>query len=298
MADKNTDFHQNSKLFDLDASVQFIRKSINVRGQLIDFNRPKVMGILNITPDSFFKGSRMGSVDTAVAAAGTMMEEGADFIDVGAYSSRPGAADVSAPEELNRLIPVISALAKNYPHLIISVDTFRAEVAEAAVKQGAHIINDISGGDLDPKMIETVARLKVPYILMHMKGTPQTMKHLAQYEDVVTEVLKACFSKVAQLKEMGITDYIIDPGFGFAKTIEHNYQLLHRLELFKMLGVPLLAGLSRKSMIWKVLDIDNSDALNGTTVLNTVALMKGADILRVHDVRPAVEAVTLIQKLG
>ena len=297
MADKNTEIHHNNKSFEIDASAHFKKRSINVNGQLISFERPRVMGILNITPDSFYAGSRISSIDQAISAASKMISEGADFLDVGAYSSRPGAADVAEEEEVERLIPVLKALVKEFPAVIFSVDTFRAQVAEAGIEAGAHIINDISGGDLDSNMIATVARLKVPYIIMHMKGTPQTMKQFAQYEDVVNEVFKQLYSKIQRLKQAGVLDYIVDPGFGFAKNIEQNYELLNQFEFFKELGAPLLAGVSRKSMIWKVLNIDNKDALNGTTVLNTVALMKGADILRVHDVRPAVEAVTLLQKL-
>lgn len=297
MADKNTEIHQNNKPIAIDASARFKKKSINVGGSIIRFERPKVMGILNLTPDSFFEGSRVSSADQAVIAAEKMFAEGAHFIDVGAYSSRPGAADVSEAEEMDRLVPVIRALVKEFPKAILSVDTFRSKIAEAAVQEGVRMINDISGGDLDSDMIQTVARLKVPYILMHMKGTPQTMKQLAQYDDVVAEVFKQLYSKIQRLREAGIVDYIIDPGFGFAKTIEHNYELLNKLEFFEELGAPVLAGVSRKSMIWKVLDIESEDALNGTTVLNTIALMKGADILRVHDVKPAVEAVALTEKL-
>jgi dihydropteroate synthase len=297
MADKNTDFHQNKVSFALDASNQFKKQTINVRGRLIDFQVPKVMGILNLTPDSFFEGSRVHSVDLALAAAEKMLFEGADFLDLGAYSSRPGASDISIAEESERMLPVVKALVRQFPEAILSIDTFRAEVARAAIGEGAHIVNDISAGDLDPKMIETVASLKVPYIFMHMKGTPQTMKGLAKYDDVAKEVFQYLYAKMQQVKQAGIHDFVVDPGFGFAKTIEHNYELLSQFELFKMIGAPVLAGVSRKSMIWKVLDIENRDALNGTTVLNTVALMKGADILRVHDVGEAVEAVKLVERV-
>ncbi len=297
MADKNTEFHQNKLSFRTDAATHFEKKTLNVGGRLVDFATPKVMGILNITPDSFFEGSRIDSIQQALKTVENMFEEGADFIDVGAYSSRPGAVDVSENEEISRLLPIVEAIIKEFPQALISVDTFRSKVAEAAVLEGASIINDISAGDLDVNMIETVARLKVPYIVMHMKGTPQTMKGLAQYDNIVTDVMKYLLNKIEQLKKAGIVDYILDPGFGFAKTIDHNYELLNQFELFKSLGAPVLAGLSRKSMIWKVLGIENKDALNGTTVLNTIALMKGADILRVHDVKPAVEAVTLVKKM-
>jgi len=297
MADKNTEFHQNNLSFRIDPSTAFEKKTLNVGGRLIDFEIPKIMGILNITPDSFFEGSRVDSIQQALETAERMFNEGADFIDVGAYSSRPGASDVSESEEISRLLPIVKALIKEFPQALISVDTFRSKIAEAGILEGASIINDISAGDLDVNMIETVARLKVPYIIMHMKGTPQTMKGLAQYDNVVTDVMKYLFKKIEQLEQAGIADYVLDPGFGFAKTIEHNYELLNQFELFKSLGAPVLAGLSRKSMIWKVLGIENKDALNGTTVLNTIALMKGADILRVHDVKPAVEAVTLMQNM-
>lgn len=298
MADKNTEFHQNKSSFRIDTSAALEKKTLNVCGRLIDFETPKVMGILNITPDSFFEGSRISSVQQALLATEKMLGEGAGFVDVGAYSSRPGAADVSENEEIQRLIPIVKALVKEFPQALISVDTFRSNVAEAGILEGASMINDISAGDLDPKMFETVGRLKVPYVFMHMKGTPQTMKGLAQYDNVVTDVMKYLLKKIDQLKVAGVTDFILDPGFGFAKTIEHNYELLNQFELFKSLGAPVLAGLSRKSMIWKVLGIENKDALNGTTVLNTIALMKGADILRVHDVKPAVEVVTLLQKMN
>ena len=298
MADKNTDFHQNNMAFELDASAQFKKSSINIRGKLLQFDTPKVMGILNITPDSFYHGSRMETVKEAIVKAGQMIDEGAAILDIGAYSSRPGAADISEEEELERLRPVLQALVKEYPDAVLSVDTFRSKVAETAVGEGAHIVNDISAGNLDPEMIATVARLKVPYVFMHMKGTPQNMKELASYEDVVSEVFKALSAKLSEIKDAGIKDYIVDPGFGFAKTISHNYELLNHFELFKMLGAPVLAGLSRKSMIWKTLDIASSEALNGTTVLNTVALLKGADLLRVHDVRAAVEAVKLVSRMN
>ena len=297
MADKNTEIHQNNLSFEEDELKRMKTKSINVKGQLIDFGKPKVMGILNITPDSFFAGSRINSLEQALKAAEKMLLEDANFLDLGAYSSRPGADHITEEEELNRLLPVLKGLVKEFPNAIITIDTFRSKIAEIAILEGAHIINDISAGELDAAMIETVSRLKVPYLFMHMKGTPQTMKQLAQYEDVVSEVYASLKVKITRFQEAGITDLILDPGFGFAKTIEHNYRLLNHLDLFLNLDVPVLAGLSRKSMIWKTLDIDSKEALNGTTVLNTIALMKGANILRVHDVKPAVEAVILIEKM-
>ncbi len=297
MADKNTEIHQNNLSFEKDGLLKVESKSISVKGRLVDFDLPKVMGILNITPDSFFAESRINSVKQALNAAEKMLMEGATFLDIGAYSSRPGADHISEEEELNRLLPILKGLVKEFPQAILSIDTFRAKIAEAAISEGADLVNDISAGELDSAMVETVSRLKVPYIFMHMKGTPQTMKQLAVYEDVVSEVYESLKNKIAHFKEAGIIDLILDPGFGFAKTIEHNYRLLGKLELFKQLNVPVLAGLSRKSMIWKTLDIDSKDALNGSTVLNTIALMKGANILRVHDVKPAMEAILLVEKL-
>jgi dihydropteroate synthase len=275
-----------------------MRKIVLADGRRINFEHPRVMGVLNLTPDSFFEGSRLNSVDDSLKAADKMLQEGADFLDIGAYSSRPGATDVSQNEELARLISVVKALVKEFPEAILSVDTFRSGVAAAAVAEGVAIVNDISAGELDSSMIETVAKLKVPYIFMHMKGTPQNMKQLAQYDDVVLDVFKYLNQKVEQIKQAGISSYIVDPGFGFAKTIEHNYQLLNGLDTFTHSGEIVLVGLSRKSMIWKVLGVDASAALNGTVVLNTMALMKGANILRVHDVKPAVEAITLLKKLN
>lgn len=279
------------------AGVLSEKKTINAGGRLIDFEKPRVMGILNITPDSFYSGSRMGTSDHTLKVAEQMLKDGADFLDIGAYSSRPGAEDVSPQDELDRLLPVIRTLAREFPQAILSVDTFRANIAEASVKEGAHIINDISGGELDPDMFSVAAALKVPYILMHMKGTPQTMKHLTSYNDILSEVFTYFSAKIAALKELGVTDIIADPGFGFAKTIDQNYYLLKNLDLLNVMGIPVLAGLSRKSMVWKVLNITNEEALNGTTVLNTFALLSGASILRVHDVKAAAEAVILTEKL-
>jgi len=265
---------------------------------LMDLSTPKIMGILNITPDSFFPGSRTTTVEGILKRTETMLAEGADFIDIGAYSSRPGATDISVTEERERLTPAIKAILKEFPQAILSADTFRAEVARAAIGEGAHIINDISGGELDAAMFSTVAELKVPYILMHMKGTPQNMKELTDYDHIFGEILLYFSSKMQRLKELGVKDVIIDPGFGFAKTIEQNFYLLNNFERFSLLGIPVLAGLSRKSMIWKTLGIKSEDALNGTSVLNTIALTKGADILRVHDVKAALETVQLIRTIG
>jgi len=249
------------------------------------------MGIINLTPDSFYAGSRKQSVDEALLQASKMLSEGAAFLDIGAYSSRPGAADISVEEEMDRLLPVVKAIVDAYPDAVLSIDTFRSQIAEAAIKVGAHIINDISGGQLDDAMFATVARLQVPYILMHMKGTPQNMNQQAQYENIFDEVFDYFVDKYDQLKQLGVKDVIIDPGFGFAKKTEHSYALMNRLQDFSSLQLPVLVGISRKNMIYKTLGIIAADALNGTTALNTIALTKGANILRVHDVREAVEAV-------
>jgi dihydropteroate synthase len=277
------------------AKDTFFRKKVtlNAGGKLIDLSTPKVMGIINITPDSFYRNSRKPAVDDALAQAGKMLTDGAAFLDFGAYSSRPGAEDISATEECDRLLPVVEAIVKSFPDAVLSIDTFRSQVAEAALKAGAHIINDISGGMLDTDMFNTVARLQVPYILMHMKGTPQNMTQMAQYDDVFGEVLDYFVSKYQQLKQLGVYDVIIDPGFGFAKKQEHNYMLMRRMQEFNILGLPLLTGISRKKMIYGLLGGTAIDALNGTTVLNTIALSKGANILRVHDVKEAVEAVKI-----
>ncbi len=267
--------------------------TLNAGGKLIDLSTPKVMGIINLTPDSFYDGSRKPLVDEAVQLAGKMLADGATFLDLGAYSSRPGADDISVQEEMDRLLPVVEAIVANHPEAILSIDTFRSQVAEAAIKAGAHIINDISGGQLDAAMYNTVAKLQVPYILMHMKGDPQTMQQLAEYEDVFGEVYDYFASRYYQLKQLGINDVIIDPGFGFAKKPEHGYQLMNRLQEFEPLGLPMLVGVSRKKMIHGLLGVTAEDALNGTTALNAIALTKGANILRVHDVKEAVETVKI-----
>ena len=271
--------------------------TINAGGKLVDLSTPKVMGIINLTPDSFFARSRKPAVADALQQAGQMLADGAEMLDLGAYSSRPGAADISLQEETDRLLPVVEAILGAYPDAVISVDTFRAQVAEAAVKAGAHIINDISGGQLDEAMFDTIARLQVPYILMHMKGTPQTMVQQAQYQDVFSEVFDYFVERYEQLRSLGIHDVILDPGFGFAKTAEHSFSLMNRLQEFNRLQLPVLAGVSRKRMIYGLLNSTAEDALNGTTVLNTIALTKGASILRVHDVKEAVEAVKIWEKV-
>ena len=272
--------------------------TINCKGNLIDLTSPKVMGILNITPNSFFDGGKYADENSILQQVEKMLVDGATFIDVGAYSSKANAEFVSEDEEISRLIPVIELILKNFPETLISVDTFRAIVAKKAIENGACIVNDISAGSLDENMMQTVADLQVPYIMMHMKGNPQTMQSLAQYENIVKEMLFYFSEKVAQARSLGINDLIIDPGFGFAKTLEQNFEVMNKLELFQMLELPLLVGVSRKSMIYKTLETSAEFALNGTTVLNTIALQKGAKILRVHDVKEAMECVKLYDKLN
>jgi dihydropteroate synthase len=277
------------------AKDTFFRKktTLNAGGNLIDLSSPKVMGIINLTPDSFFAGSRRPGVDGALLQAEKMISEGATFLDIGAYSSRPGADEIPMQEEMDRLLPVVEVIAASFQGTVLSIDTFRSPVAEAAINAGAHVINDISGGQLDDEMFATVARLQVPYILMHMKGNPKTMQRLAHYEDVFAGVYDYFADKYYQLKQLGVHDVIIDPGFGFAKKPEHSYALMKRLQDFNMLQLPILAGVSRKKMICGLLGVIAEDALNGTTALNTIALVKGASILRVHDVKEAVEAVNI-----
>jgi dihydropteroate synthase len=271
---------------------------INTGGTLLDLEIPRVMGILNITPDSFYGGSRYNSEREIVAAASGMLDEGADILDVGGYSSRPGASHISEEEEGRRVINAIKLLIKQFPAAIISVDTFRSQIArEAVLGAGAKIINDISGGDSDSNMFRTVEELNVPYIMMHMKGDPSTMQKNPVYDDIVADILKYFAEKIFILRSAGVKDIIIDPGFGFGKTTGHNFELLSRLSDLQVTGLPLMVGISRKSMIWKTLEITANEALNGTTALHAIALMKGADILRVHDVKEAVQAVRLVSKL-
>lgn len=251
------------------------------------------MGIINLTPDSFYAGSRKQDINEALIQAEKMLNDGATFLDIGAYSSRPGADDISVAEETDRLLPVVEMLSARFPDAILSIDTFRSQVAETAINAGAHIINDISGGQLDEDMFATVARLRAPYILMHMKGTPKNMNQLAQYDNVFDEVFDYFSNKYYTLKQAGIKDVIIDPGFGFAKKTEHSYALMKRLQDLNVLSLPILVGISRKNMIYKTLGTTADEALNGTTALNTIALTKGANILRVHDVKEAVEAVKI-----
>lgn len=271
---------------------------INCKGRLIDLTVPKVMGILNCTPDSFYDGGKFTNENELLRQAEQMLAEGADFIDIGAYSSKPNADFVSEEEELHRIIPVVEIVLKHFPDTLISIDTFRAKVAKETIEAGAAIVNDISAGLLDKSMIDTVGQLKVPYIMMHMRGTPQTMVKLTQYDDIVKEMLQYFAERISAARNAGINDIITDPGFGFAKTLEQNYLLLNKLELFKITGLPLLAGLSRKSMIYKLLGITPQESLNGTTALNTVALTKGAKILRVHDVKEASECIRIYSQFA
>ena len=255
------------------------------------------MGILNITPDSFFDGGKYKDKNAILKQVDKMLTEGATFIDVGAYSSRPGAAHISEQEELNRILPVVDLLVNNFPEIVISIDTFRSKVANATINSGAALINDISGGNMDDKMFETVAQLQVPYVLMHMLGTPQNMQKNPVYEDVTKEIISFFAAQIFKLHQLKLNDVIIDVGFGFGKTIAHNFEILKNLELFKSLDAPILAGVSRKSMLYKTLDVSAQEALNATTSANTIALLNGANILRVHDVKEAVEAVKIVEQV-
>ena len=272
-------------------------KTINCKGTIIDLSIPRVMGILNVTPDSFYDGGILKSDKDILQRANRMLEEGAAFLDIGGYSSRPGANFVTEEEELNRVLPSINVLLKEFPNILLSVDTFRSHIARQSIEAGAALVNDISGGNMDDQMFNTVAELKVPYIMMHMIGTPETMTEHTHYENITNEILYSFSEKIAKANEYGINDIIVDPGFGFSKTISQNFKLMNDLELFRSLEQPILVGISRKSMIHKTLNINPDDALNGTTVLNTLSLFKGANILRVHDVKEAIDCVNLLQNL-
>lgn len=272
--------------------------SLNVRGRLFDLSEPQVMGILNVTPDSFYAESRMKTEEAVRKRVRQIVDEGGSMIDVGACSSRPGAEDVSAEEEMARLGRGMKIVREMAPEIPVSVDTFRADVAKMAVEElGVDIVNDISGGELDKAMFETVAKMGVPYILMHMKGTPQTMQEAPYYDDLMKEVMLYFAERIQRLRDLGQKDIVLDPGYGFAKTIDHNYELLRHQDMLQVFELPLLVGVSRKSMIYRLLGSSPEEALNGTTVLNTIALQKGARILRVHDVREAVETVRLMSKI-
>lgn len=271
-------------------------KSINCKGTLIDFSIPKVMGILNITPDSFFDGGKYNSDKVILLQIEKMLTEGATFIDIGAYSSRPGADHINEKEELKRLLPTLKLILAKFPDILISVDTFRSKVAKEAIYLGAAIINDISAGSLDKNMFPTIAQLQVPYIIMHMKGSPRTMQNETEYNDLIKEIYCYFSEKINQLRALQINDIIIDPGFGFSKTLDQNYLLLENLDFFQNLNLPILSGISRKSMLYKFLKTDASQALNASTVAHTISLCKGANILRVHDVKEAVEAVKIVKQ--
>ncbi len=274
--------------------------TINCKGHLIDLSKPKVMGILNVTQNSFYDGGKWNTVDKMLGHVENMISDGATCIDVGAYSSKPNAEFITEEQEISQILPVIKLLVEKFPDIIISVDTFRAEVAEACVAHGAAMVNDISAGNLDQEMLPTIAKLQVPYIMMHMRGTPKTMQSLTNYDNIIKEVLLYFSEKIATARALGINDIIVDPGYGFSKTLTQNYELLQQSELLKLLELPILVGVSRKSMVYKALDTTAENSLNGTTFLHAIALTKGASILRVHDVKEAVEAVklfNLLQKL-
>lgn len=273
--------------------------TINVRGRLLDLSEPQVMGILNVTPDSFYAASRVQTEEDIRGRVRQIVDEGGQMIDVGAYSSRPGADDVSPQEEMERLKRGMKVVREEASDIPVSIDTFRADVAKAAIEEmGADIINDISGGELDKEMFPTVAKLGVPYVLMHLKGTPQTMQQAPHYDDLMKEVLLYFAERVQRLRDLGQKDIILDPGYGFGKTLEHNYELLQHQETLHVFKLPLLVGISRKSMIYRLLNSTPQEALNGTTVLNTIAIQKGASILRVHDVKECVEVVKIVKKLN
>lgn len=270
---------------------------MNCKGKLIDLTKPKVMGILNSTPDSFFSGSRVGNLDAALKVAEQMLTDGVDFLDVGGMSTRPNSDEVSENEELNRVIPLFEVILKEFPDALISVDTYRSKVAKEAVNAGAALVNDISAGSMDVEMFSTMAELKVPYILMHMQGKPKTMQQNPTYENVVIEINQFFSEKIRELNELGVNDILLDPGFGFGKTVEHNYELMQNLNLLGFEKFPLLVGVSRKSMVTRLLNVSATEALNGTTALHMIALERGAKILRVHDVKEAKEVVQIWEAL-
>lgn len=269
-------------------------KSINCNGKLIDFDTPKVMGILNLTPDSFYDGGRYQSKKEVLLQVEKMLSEGATFVDIGAYSSRPGAEYISENEELSRLLPILKDIINFFPDILVSVDTFRSKVAKESIATGASMINDISAGRMDEKMFRTIAKLQVPYIIMHMRGDSQTMQQLTNYDDLIKEIILYFSKKVYELRQLGVNDIILDPGFGFSKSIDQNYQLLDQLDMFKFMDLPIVTGLSRKSMLYKFLDISPEEALNATTVAHTIALQNGINIIRAHDVKEAMEAVKIV----
>jgi len=273
-------------------------KSINCKGELIDLRSPKIMGILNLTPDSFYDGGKYTSEKEILLQIEKMIDEGATFIDIGGYSSRPGAKHISEKEEVLRIIPVVNSLIKHFPNILLSIDTFRSEVAKQSIDSGACMINDISAGNLDSKMFETIANLQVPYIIMHMIGTPQNMQNNVEYDNLIKDIIYFFSKKINALRELGVNDIVLDVGFGFSKTLDQNYELLQNLNLFKNLDLPILTGISRKSMLYKLLNITPKEALNSTSVANTIALLQGANILRVHDVKEAMETIKIVKKLN
>ena len=273
------------------------KTTLNLKGKLVDLSKPAVMGILNLTPDSFYEDSRADSAAEVLRRTENFLKDGALFIDIGAYSTRPGAAEVTEAEELKRMVPMVELISRNFPEAYLSIDTFRASVAKATIESGADLINDVSGGEIDKEMFGTVAALQVPYILMHMRGTPQDMQQHTGYQDIGLDLVDYFSAKVADLRGRGVQDIILDPGFGFAKSTAENYQLLNQLENFDLFELPMLVGFSRKSMIYKFLNTSPQEALNGTSVLNTIALMKGANILRVHDVKAAMECIALVEQV-
>ncbi len=274
------------------------KNTINVGGELIDFSVPVVMGIVNVTPDSFYDGGKMEDEKVLLAAVEKMINDGATILDIGAVSTRPGADPISTKVELGRLLPAVQAIRNSFPKIPISIDTFRSWVAVRVIDEiGPIIVNDISGGSLDSKMFETIGKMRVPYILSHIQGTPKEMQENPQYDDIIKDISTYFSERIKRLTKFGVLDIIIDPGFGFGKTVEHNYELLNRLDSFKVFQLPVMVGVSRKSMIWKALDSSPEEALNGTTVANTLALMGGADVLRVHDVKEAVETVTIFSEI-
>ena len=270
--------------------------TINCQGEIIDLSTPKIMGVLNITPNSFYDGGKFKNEFEIINQVQKMLTNGATFIDIGAYSSKPKAEFVSELEEINRIIPIVKLLKKEFPNIFLSIDTFRSAVAERCIEEGAALINDISAGILDEKMMKIIAKYQVPYIMMHLKGTPQTMQSLTNYENIIKEIIYYFSIQISKALELNINDLIIDPGFGFSKTIDQNFEILRNLEIFKNINLPILAGISRKSLIYKTLDINPEFALNGTTVLNTLLLTKGISILRVHDVKEAMECIILFEK--
>jgi len=273
-------------------------KSINCKGKLIDLSQPKVMGILNLTPDSFYDGGKYKSKIDILNQTEKMLGEGADFIDIGAYSSRPGAKYISEDQELDRIIPVLELILDKFPGILISIDTFRSKIAKESIDAGASMINDISAGNLDENMFATISKLQVPYIIMHMKGNPQNMQSQSNYSNLISDILFYFSKKINELRSLGVNDIIIDLGFGFSKTINQNYELLKNLNLFKTLELPILTGISRKSMLYKYLGITPEEALNATSVSNTIALQQGTNILRVHDVKQAVETIRILDKIN